>query len=433
VAVSAALAACGKMDGPQTVAAPGDPPAIGGSEDAAPMAPSDGVGDAGYPPDRAPPDLTPDAPDARPIDPASVDVFDNTRLHRVEITVAGEHLQQLDSALGADVPRVPCTIVFDGALLANVGIRKKGGRGSWKPLATKAAFSIKFNEFVKGRKLAGLNKLLLNNANMDPSLMNEHVIYEIARRAGMAAPRTAHAAVTFNGQPYGFFVVREAINDDFLRRSFGKDNEDGNLYEGGNFIRDPESAELKDELEEMRSRDDIRELSRLVQQPGSRWIATVGAKLDIPSFITGYALELLIDHWDGFYFRPNNYYIYNHPGSGRFLFILAGVDAVYIRPHGQVDNPPSTTLLGQKLLEFPETRGQLLSRMMEIVRNLDLAALHDRIDEVGRILSTHGSTEKPYRDELRRALFYVSIKKMQMDAIKAWRPLPAPPAPIPNP
>jgi spore coat protein CotH len=59
---------------------------------------------------------------------------------------------------------------------------------------------------------------------MDPTLLNEHLVYEIARRAGMAAPRTAHAAVTFNGQPYGFFIVREAINDEFLRRVFGKDN-----------------------------------------------------------------------------------------------------------------------------------------------------------------------------------------------------------------
>jgi spore coat protein H len=222
---------------------------------------ADGAAAPDGPLDRSPPpDRAPDPPDAAPVDPATVDVFDTTRLHRVEITVASEHLPQLESAYEAvDVKRVPCTVVFDGAPLLNSGIRKKGGRGSWRLLAEKAAFSIKFNEFVKGQKLAGLSKLLLNNAVMDPSLMNEHLGFEIARRAGLAAPRTAHAAVILNGQPYGLFVVREAINDDFLRRSFGKDNEDGNLYEGHDFVRDPESPELKDEVEEMRSRDDVRD------------------------------------------------------------------------------------------------------------------------------------------------------------------------------
>jgi spore coat protein H len=292
---------------------------------------------------------------------------------------------------------------------------------------------MKFNEFVKGQKLAGLNKLLLNNAVMDPSLVNEHLGHEIARQAGLAAPRTAHAAVTFNGQPYGFFVVREAINDDFLRRSFGKENEDGNLYEGGDFLRDPESPELKDEVKEGRTRDDIRAISRLIQQaPLGTWIATVGAKLDITSFITGYAVELLTDHWDGYYFRPNNYYIYNHPGTGRFVFILAGLDALPFRPPPDPVSPPSSTLLGQRIVEIDETRGRLHQRMMEIVRDLDLAELHARLDEAGRILNTHVPTDQRSRDELRRALYYVAVKKMQMDAIKAWRPMATPPA-MPNP
>jgi spore coat protein H len=439
--LTTALAGCDATAGGRAAppSAPSAPPANAPAADAAAVFPVPGGPGEGEPiPDAAAarPAALPDAAttDSAPIDPASVDPFDTTRLHRVEITVASEHLPALESALGAaDVQRVPATIVFDGAILARSGIRKKGGRGSWRPLAMKAAFSIKFNELVKGQKLAGLNKLLLNNAVMDPSLMNEHLGHEIARRAGLAAPRTAHAAVTFNGRPYGFFVVREAINDDFLRRSFGQENEDGNLYEGGDFLRDPESPELKDELEEMRTRDDIRELSRLIKQSAlPRWIATVGAKLDIASFITGYAVELLTDHWDGYYFRPNNYYIYNHPGTGRFVLILAGLDGLPFRPHPDPVNPPSLTLLGQRFVELGETRGRLHQRMMEIARGLDLAALHARIDEVARILSTHGSTDQRFREELRRVLYFAPVRKMQMDAIKAWRPMATPPA-MPKP
>jgi hypothetical protein len=104
------------------------------------------------------------------------------------------------------------------------------------------------------------------------------------------------------------------------------------------------------------------------------------------------------------------------------------VGAAPFRPHPVVEDPPSTTLLGQKFLQFPETRRQLHSRMIEIVRNLDLTALHARIDEVARILSTHGSSEKTFRDELFRSVGRVQMKKAQMDSIKNWRPIETPPS-----
>jgi hypothetical protein len=164
---------------------------------------------------------------------------------------------------------------------------------------------MKFNEFVKGQKLASLSKLLLNNAVQDPSFLHEHMAYELARKAGAAAPLTAHGIVTFNGQPYGLYVVREAINDDFMERNYGKENQGGNLYETGDFIEDPNSPELKDEVEEMRTRDDVREVSRVVKTtPDAQWVAAISAKLDIPSFLAGWAVEALVDHWDGYFFGP---------------------------------------------------------------------------------------------------------------------------------
>jgi hypothetical protein len=381
-------------------------------------------------------DLPSPDPDAAPVDPHTVDAFDTSKLHRVDITVAEEYLIQLDAAPEAvGVQRVPCTIVFDGAVLPRSGIRKKGGRGSGRPLSMKAAFSIKFNEFVKGQKLGKLSKLLLNNAVQDPSLLNEHLANEIARRAGMAAPLTAHAAVTFNGQPYGYFIVREAINDDFLRRNFGKENEDGNLYEGGrssDFLRKPDYQELKDEIEEMRSRDDIRQVASLATStPDAQWIAVMSAKLDLPSFITGYALEMLFDHWDGYFFLPHNYYVYDHPGTGRFLLILAGMDSVFFNSTlRQVYDPPPRVLLGQKFLQFPQTRSQLENRVTDIVRDLDVESLHARIDQVERILVGHGSTEPRFRKELKDALTGfrgIPSKRARIDAIKAWRPIAPPP------
>jgi len=90
--------------------------------------------------------------------------------------------------------------------------------------------------------------------------MSEHTGYQIYRMAGMPAPLTAHTLVTFNGKPYGLYVIKEAINKDFLARNFGEKNNQGNLYEG-TWPADPgENAsglELKNEKEEMRSRADM--------------------------------------------------------------------------------------------------------------------------------------------------------------------------------
>jgi spore coat protein H len=375
--------------------------------------------------------ITPDvradagATDSRPITMAPYDagppvsvaaVFEPRVLHRIEITVESQYLAQLDKDLEA---RVPCTIVFDGTMMTMAGIRKKGGPGSLRPLAEKAAFSMKFNEFVKGQKLAGLSKLLLNNAVMDPSFLHEHMAYEIARKAGAAAPLTAHGIVTFNGQPYGLYVVREAINDDFMERNYGKENQGGNLYETGDFIDNPESPELKDEVEEMRTRDDVREASRLVKTtPDAQWVAVVSAKLDVPSFLSGFAVEALVDHWDGYFFGPHNYYVYDHPGTKRFVFLVAGMDDVFSRIRPPTDS--IRALLGTKFLQFPETKAQLRTKLADIVRTMNVAELNTRMDQVALTIHSYAPADNRTRDDYARFDESRAEMKGKIAAIKAW-------------
>ena len=314
-------------------------------------------------------------------------MFDTTVLHRIEITVASEHLPQLDAD---QENRVPCTVVFDGVSLPQSGIRKKGGRGSLRPLAEKPGFSIKFNEFVKGQKLAKLSKLILNNAVMDPSFLNEHIAYELARRWGLAAPLTAHGLVTLNGEPKGLYVVREAINDDFLRRVYGAGNEDGNLSEGVggiDFAARPERLELKDEVEEGRSRADVAELARLASGTSdSRWLQVVGEKLDVPEAINAMAFEWHIGHWDGYFFQPNNYYLYNHPGRKRFVLIVAGLDAVL---RTDLANRPGRTVVGKKIEALPETAAQYQAKLAQFLADLNVDDVHARMDAAAAVIRGH--------------------------------------------
>lgn len=73
--------------------------------------------------------------DASTTAPIGTHVFDPDVLHVIELTVAAEHLAQLDDNQNQD--RVPATISFDGETITNAGLRKKGAT-SLRPLSEKS-------------------------------------------------------------------------------------------------------------------------------------------------------------------------------------------------------------------------------------------------------------------------------------------------------
>ena len=175
-------------------------------------------GSGGDGPDGGPPDGDGGGSGDGAVTPAGQAVFAPDVLHAIELTVDAQYLATLDDD-GSTV-RVPATISFDGTVVAQVGLRKKGA-SSRRPLSGKSGFTVKFNEFVPGQKLDGLKKLTIDNAIEDPSLLTGHLSYEVYRRAGLPAPRTAHATLTFNGVDKGLFVIEEPTNDDYLAAHFG--------------------------------------------------------------------------------------------------------------------------------------------------------------------------------------------------------------------
>lgn len=280
--------------------------------------------------------------------PAGAHVFDPAVLHDVVITVAAGDLDELDTNTDA---RVPCTISYDGETVAMAGIKKKG-QTSQRPLSGKPGFSIKLNEFVSGQKLDGLKKLLLDNAVQDPSFLTGHLGYQVYRRAGMPAPRTAHAVVTFNGEVKGIYVVEEATNTQFLAAAYGDGLGSGNLYEGPwDFRQGAAAMELKDEVSEMRSRADLEALTTIVlDEPDATFATSLAAHLDVDEFLTNYAVEVVAAHWDSYAYAAWNYYFYDVPTDNRFVILAHGVNwpywvadldpfDLYVYPWGP-DTPP---------------------------------------------------------------------------------------------
>ncbi|HEX2731822.1 MAG TPA: CotH kinase family protein [Polyangiaceae bacterium] len=327
-------------------------------------------------------------------------VFDRDRMHVVSISVAPEDLPSLDEHTDT---RVKATLEFDGLALGDVGIRNKG-QTSFQPVAQKPGFSVKFDEFVAHQRLDGLKKLLLNNTTQDPTWCNETLTYETYRRAGLPAPRIAFAVVTLNGEPKGIYSIGEAVNEQFLARHYGKDMNDGNLYEGPwDFSDSVDAADLKDEVSEQRSKDDLRELQQIVQsEPDDGFAERLATRLDVDQFLLGYAIDAVTVAWDGYAYDAWNYYLYDYPGDNRFLFLPAGANWPYFRDAADaaptVDprvlmslwgggKDPASFLAGARVQRIPSLDARFEAFVRDVTHDVfDVPALHADFDRIGDVI-----------------------------------------------
>jgi cysteine-rich repeat protein len=317
-------------------------------------------------------------------------VFDPAVLHHVEITIAASDLERFDYD---PVNRIPCDVVYDGVALPMSNCRKKGGIGSLDPSSGKPAFSIKFDDLVPGQELHGLDKIVLNNEISDPTLLDEHLAYASYRRAGIPAHHSAHALVTFNGVPRGIYLAVESYDKEFLRHAFGAANDQGNLYEGAivDFADSPDDVELKHEVEEGRSRDDIRALAAAVNDtPAEGWEAAVGALADLERFERFFALDAMWDDEDGYCFGKNNYYLYDNPVDGKFVMLPHGMDVILLDPAFEPDYPPYG-VMARRLREVPALDAAYHAAIAAAVAPggaFDLDEIETEIDQVTAVLDT---------------------------------------------
>ena len=158
------------------------------------------------------------------------DLFGTTQVRSYHLELSASAIQQLH-----EDPKhyVRATFREGDDVYKEVGVRLKGGPGSFRMLDgnSKAAFTVKFNHFVKGQRFHGLRRIILNNAVQDPTYMCEYIGYGLFRDAGVPAPRIGYATVAVNQERYGLYVQVEAVSKDFLQRWYSKTA--GNLYEIG--------------------------------------------------------------------------------------------------------------------------------------------------------------------------------------------------------
>ena len=333
-------------------------------------------------------------------------VFDTSVLHRIEIVIAPDDARTI---LNRTPDRVKSTVTFDGMVLTDVGVRQAGGTfNSFVPIDQKPTLSVKFDDVVEGQELHGLEKIILKDGRQDTGLVGEHLTYEVYRRAGIAAPLTAHAHVTINGIDSGIYVMREAINRDFLTRNFGRKFSDGNLYELSyrpDPMVSPAEIALKDEVEQKRQRTELVGAANAVQNaPAESFAAAVSNYLDLDRYVTFYAVEAATSNYDGFSFNVNNAYLYAHPRDGRLIMIPYGADSSFwaIARITKIQSPfqPPRSALARRVQAIPELRQKFSAEVARVGREpvWDKKALHDRLAAVERVLAAAPKTTRSAAD-----------------------------------
>jgi len=211
----------------------------------------------------------------------------------------------------------------------SVGVRLKGD-SSFRDLKGKAAFKLKFNEFVKGQKFLGLKKMTLNNMVQDPSMVHETLAYAAFRAAGVPAPRTGYADVRVNGEEFGMHLNLETLDDVALERLFGSfEAPPQHLYEGAFAVDvlpgEPGAFEV-DEGEEG-DRADLEALIDALAATSPVFSERMAGHAHLEEMTRMWAVERYIGHWDGYSGRdqPHNYFLYSDP-LGEFQMLPWGTD-----------------------------------------------------------------------------------------------------------
>jgi spore coat protein CotH len=173
-------------------------------------------------------------------------------------------------------------------------------------------------------RTSGLEKITLNNSIQDPSYIDQCIGYALFDRAGLPAPRCNFAHLTVNGQPLGTYVHVEAIEDELLDHHYL--SSDGNLYEGtlSDFLPAWAGTFEKENNVEEDDWSDIEAVVTAAAAPDAELLTSLDAVIDTDEFIRFWALESLVQHWDGYAGNINNFWLYE--SGGRLHFPPWGAD-----------------------------------------------------------------------------------------------------------
>lgn len=245
------------------------------------------------------------------------------------LEMTDEAIAGLATSHDQDVDDVPAIFRW-GDESYEVGVKLRGGHGSFQTFDQKPGFALDFDAFVPGQRFYGVEELTLKNMVQDGSMLAEHAAFGLAAARGLPAPRHGYARVTVNGEWFGLYGIVEGVEHvDFVARVFG---DGGALYEGK---MDDLTVDLVDtyELAVPGGSDADASLRRAVDALDAAtpdtFLDTLETLFDADTVLELMALELATGNPDGYVTWTNNYYLHVATPTGRISMVTWGPDQAF--------------------------------------------------------------------------------------------------------
>ncbi|MEM1423784.1 MAG: CotH kinase family protein [Planctomycetota bacterium] len=217
-------------------------------------------------------------------------------------------------------------------------------RGNTSRNAVKKSWKLKFNEFVPGREVRGLEKLNLNGHQNDVSIVRGKLSWDMYRGFGVPAPRASMVRLVINDGALvdGVYTNVEQIDDEFVDAWFG--NDEGNLYQCAfkgaradlRFVPPGDAQAYASlggatyELENDSGADQHADLADFIwfveNADDATFASEIVERFSVDNFLRSLALDCVNGHWDNPWYGSNNFFLYHNPDSGRFEYIPYDLD-----------------------------------------------------------------------------------------------------------
>ncbi len=154
-------------------------------------------------------------------------LFDQSRVHTIDIFVPDK------TAFLATVQEESyqsCTVVVDGEIFRNTGIRIKGNnsrRLTAQYGLERYSFKLEFDHYTFDTYY-GLDKFSLDASFQDNSYMKTWLTFDMMKYMGVPTPLCSYTWVRINGEDWGLYLAVEEPEEAFAKRVYGADY--GKLY-----------------------------------------------------------------------------------------------------------------------------------------------------------------------------------------------------------
>lgn len=347
----------------------------------------------------------------------------------------------LSSMMGVEFEYVHADLEFAGRKFTDVAVRYKGN-GTYMDArnSEKKSFKVDLNEFVKGQKLRGLSKLNFHNNITDAAWMNESLAYELYRQAGVPAPRTSFMRMTvtvpgkFDHKALGLYSIVENLDTNWAKDRF--DSKKGLILKpvtrelfvdkGSDWSAYRQAYDAKTDITDSQMRR-VMEFAKLVTSASDEeFAAKLPEFLDIDEFSRFMAVTVWLSSTDSILMVGQNYVVYLHPETKKFLFAPWDLDRAF--GNFFTPNPEQLSLRKawaednrflQRVMNVPSVRDAYLARVTEFQSSLfEPGRLSKRIDEIAAIIRS--AVEEEGKDKLER------FEQALSDSAAAESPAPEP-------